>query len=274
MKFDQLHTIADAIGAGHYKKARKAISGALEGETGPAWHKSLNQLSAFLADPTRAPFAGIMAQGNGKLPFLSFSVLPGVTCPGAGDCLEWCYSFRAWRYPAAFARQAQNTVLIKSAAGRRHILAALDKHECPRLDFRLYVDGDFDSLATAEFWRDTLAARPWLASYGYSKSLSILADVIMPDNYRLNLSSGHNYGEELERKAAALPYARGRFVAVNIGRKVKSADHGARAHQKSLRAVYGKSAFTCPGQCGDCTPTGHACGSDRFKNVDIIIATH
>jgi hypothetical protein len=26
--------------------------------------------------------------------------------------------------------------------------------------------------------------------------------------------------------------------------------------------------------CGNCTKSGHACGSDRFNGVDIIIAVH
>ena len=35
--------------------------------------------------------------GNSKLPFLNFSTLPGSTCPGAGECLNYCYSFKSWR---------------------------------------------------------------------------------------------------------------------------------------------------------------------------------
>lgn len=30
---------------------------------------------------------------KGKLPFATFSALPAVTRPGAGECLDWCYSF-------------------------------------------------------------------------------------------------------------------------------------------------------------------------------------
>ena len=59
---------------------------------------------------TGIPQFKIFTKGNGKLPFYSFSSLPGVTCPGAGDCLKFCYSFRSWRYPAAFFRQIQNTI--------------------------------------------------------------------------------------------------------------------------------------------------------------------
>lgn len=63
---------------------------------------------------------GVLANGNGKLPFVAYSELPMATCPGAGDCAVyskqsgknkgWCYSFRAWRYPDAFARQFLNTL--------------------------------------------------------------------------------------------------------------------------------------------------------------------
>lgn len=63
---------------------------------------------------------GILAKGNGKLPFVAYSELPMATCPGAGDCAVyskrsskdsgWCYSFKAWRYPDAFARQFLNTL--------------------------------------------------------------------------------------------------------------------------------------------------------------------
>ena len=36
---------------------------------------------------------------------------------------------------------------------------------------------------------------------------------------------------------------------------------------------YGK-VFVCPGKCGACTPSEHACGSARFKNIPIVIGQH
>lgn len=61
---------------------------------------------------------GVLAKGNGKLPFWAYSELPMATCGGAGPCGKfpnskspgWCYSFKAWRYPDAFARQFLNTL--------------------------------------------------------------------------------------------------------------------------------------------------------------------
>jgi hypothetical protein len=64
----------------------------------------------------------VLANGNGKLPFKAYSELPMATCPGAGGCAVYidtpaaqgqkgyCYSFRAWRYANAFARQFLNTL--------------------------------------------------------------------------------------------------------------------------------------------------------------------
>lgn len=311
MKFSQLQTIADTIAAGNAhdvpalidstlatipqfhanrtKKERDFI-GPLKKES--AWHVNLRKLAAMIE--TGVPAFTIIAEGNGKLPFLAFSSLPGRGfCPGAGACLQFCYSFRAWRYPAAFCRQAQNAVLMQSEKGRAAILQELDtetarikggrKYKGGQVDFRLYVDGDYSDASHVEFWFNALHARPDLAAYGYSKSWAELlqhADTggTMPANYLLNLSSGSVHGNGTRARVAQLPVTRGGFNAVNIGRKVKSSDHGTPAHNAELRAAYkaqtGRKAFTCPGKCGDCTPRGHACGSDRFRNIDIIIAVH
>jgi hypothetical protein len=272
MKISTLHTIANDIARGRLAAAARRIDKALESEPGPAWNRFLARLAIFLRDPSHEPFASILTLGNDKLPFLSFSGLPGAACPGAGDCLSFCYSFKSWRYPAAFARQAQNLVLIRKRPDL--VAAAFDKYQDP-IDFRLYVDGDFDSVATVNTWWKILGKVQHIKCYGYSKSFyELLAADPAPPNYRLNLSSGHNHSAATVAKIAALPMTRGRFVAVDLGRAVKSADHGDRAHQAELRAAYGGACFTCPGKCGECTPGGHACGSDKFNNVDIIIAAH
>jgi hypothetical protein len=281
MKRPTLYPIVAAIAAHDRPAALAAIASALDGEPGKHWNRDLPKLAEFIRDG--APRFTVFAEdGNGKLPFLAWSSLPGVGfCPGAGECLQFCYSFKAWRYPAAFARQAQNAWLLHSAGGRREILAALDHFEVPGpLDFRLYVDGDFGSVAHVEFWFDALRARPWLAAYGYSKSFKQLLAYSgkYPDNYRMNLSSGHKHSPETVAAIKRLPIVRGDFINVSLGRKVRTSDHGNRAHNVELRAAFARiddrKAFTCPGKCGDCTPHGHACGSPRFAGVPVIIATH
>lgn len=216
--------------------------------------------------------------GNSKLPFVSFSSLPGVTCPGAGACLDFCYSFRAWRYPAAFMRQCQNAFLLRHNAPV--IVQALQDVDATfkgeSYDVRLYVDGDFSSADDVSFWFDTIKAFPLAKVYGYSKSFAeILAyEGEYPSNYMLNISGGHNASFETIEKVKALPITRGEFIAVSIGKKVKSTDHGTAATNKALREAFKIKAFPCPGTCGTCTGKGHACGMQALKGVPIIIAMH
>ncbi len=236
---------------------------------------------------TGIPQFKIFTKGNGKLPFYSFSSLPGVTCPGAGDCLKFCYSFKSWRYPAAFFRQIQNTILLMSDTGRKYLREEFNKLK-PDHDFRLYVDGDFDSLETMRFWFDLLKSRPDIRSYGYSKSWKLFIEYdqlgyTFPDNYQLNLSSGSIYqnNKTILNQISKLSIYRGEFIALPSDEKMPNIledrpSFTAWAKQLRQRAkLYGiKKAWVCPGKCGNCTPTGHACGSKRFKNVPIIIGIH
>lgn len=296
MNRQQLQPIVDAV-ANHADDSvyvARVISETIQNnpDIKPGWALNLTKLLTLCTDkPIKsAPFT-VFAEGNSKLPFLSFSAMPGrAFCPGAGDCAQWCYSFSSWRYPAAFCRQVQNTMLLSTDAGRLFILNELDAQlrrakyrAIERVDFRLYVDGDFRSVDDIYFWMNAIANRPKLAAYGYSKSFYELLgfDIALqcsgeawPSNYVLNVSSGHKHSAEVVAAVEALPITRGHFVAVPMPKTARHADHGNRDHQKALRDTYGRKAFTCPGECGDCTPSGHACGSDRFKGVDIIIAAH
>lgn len=242
----------------------------------PGWAQNFAKL-ARVFESGNPEFSIFALGGNSKLPFVAFSTLPGVTCPGAGDCLNFCYSFRAWRYPAAFCRQAQNAFLL-----RFYTAPIVDSfNNIPgAFDFRLYVDGDFSSLSDIGFWFSVLGARPEIRAYGYSKSFELLLDFansggIFPANYLLNISSGHNASPDIVERIKALPITRGEFRAVSIGRKVKSSDHGTLENNASIRAALpNEKVFPCPGKCGSCTGAGHACGLPKLKGRIIAIAIH
>lgn len=289
-------TIMAAVSYGDTQTARKAIAAIVEKKPGIDWIKFLSRLAETLKDGK--PRFTVHTKGNGKLPFLSFSTLPGKNfCPGAGSCLinpdtggkGFCYSFRAHRYPASFSRQVQNSFLMQSERGRAHILKALDNARPKRgsgiIDFRLYVDGDFRNTHELTYWLDALKTRPWLRAYGYSKSWNEFLKLdrsgyAWPKNYQLNLSSGSIFEgmPGLVEKLSKLPITRGAFVAFDMGRKVKNSDHGKPEHRSALIKAYrkatGRKAFACPGLCGDCTKRGHACGQKSMKNIDIVIAVH
>ena len=234
----------------------------------------------------------VFAKGNGKLPFYAFSSLPGIDCPQAGACLYgangdlmggFCYSFKGWRYPAAFFRQLVNSIRLRTKAGRDEIVAAW--MELPRgSTVRLYVDGDFASPEILSFWFRLCFARPDLRVYGYSKSWALLlayekSGAPFPSNYLLNLSSGGS-GTEAEKEAVSrLPIARGEFIAVQTladhGKAYQSRkNEGFGAYREDVKTQAGRKVFVCSGRCGDCTPSGHACGSEKFRGIPIAIGIH
>lgn len=108
----------------------------------------------------------VFVEGNGKLPFWAFSSLPGASfCPGAGDCLIWCYSFKSWMYPTAFGRQLMNTLLMLH---RRHIIEYNWRKIPSDVHVRLYVDGDIGNVLELRWWMRQCDARSDLKVYGYS----------------------------------------------------------------------------------------------------------
>jgi hypothetical protein len=279
-KFKALQGLAIAIQGGTQGSALQALK-ALQASpmfTGKGWQDNFAKLEHTFKtlDPSYSIFS---LNGNSKLPFVSFSSLPGVTCPGAGECLDFCYSFRAWRYPAAFARMAQNAYLMRYAQDQIvYAFSSIAKARPEGFDFRLYVDGDFANGGDVAFWMQLLDKTPNARAYGYSKSFHALLgyDIVgkWPSNYQLNISGGHNAHPTMITAVKTLPIVRGEFIAVRIGKKVKSTDHGKPETVKALRAAFTEKAFPCPGTCGSCTGKGHACGMQALKGVPIIIAMH
>lgn len=279
-KFKALQGLAIAIQGGTQGSALQALK-ALQASPmfmGKGWQDNFAKLEHTFKtlDPSYSIFS---LNGNSKLPFVSFSSLPGVTCPGAGECLDFCYSFRAWRYPAAFARMAQNAYLMRYAQDQiAYAFSSIAQARPEGFDFRLYVDGDFANGGDVAFWMQLLDKTPNARAYGYSKSFHALLgyDIVgkWPSNYQLNISGGHNAHPTMITAVKTLPIVRGEFIAVRIGKKVKSTDHGKPETVKALRAAFTEKAFPCPGTCGSCTGKGHACGMQALKGVPIIIAMH
>ena len=252
------------------------------------WCANYEKFAAFQRTGTLG--YSIFTKGNAKLHFFSFSSIPGNgLCPGAGECLQWCYSFKAWRFPAAYFRQLQNTLLIRAQS--QHIIDAWQALPEGKT-VRLYVDGDFDSLDTMTSWFRLVSARPDLTVYGYSKSWRLFLDYAktghdFPENYTLNLSSGSIYERipAMRKAMETLPITRGDFAVVKPITDIPKAPNrrtdptkwaawAAACKAAAVVAGYAK-AFVCPGKCFDCLPKGeHACGSAKFKGIPIVIGLH
>lgn len=267
-----LYQVGAAVQFGTASEVLQAIEAARP-LVGAPYRAALDKLALVVGDSR--PRWPVFVEANAKLPFWTFSSLPGASCPGAGDCLTWCYSFKSWRNPDAWGRQAQNAALLRTEAGRARIRSELLRVAdlgAFGADFvlRLYVDGDFGSVGDVDFWMAALQEVPTCRAYGYSKSFAELLaydarGIGWPDNFVLNGSSGHKHGADVIEAVRGLACYRGEFSALKVPRGAKSAQ---------VREAAGGRAFVCPGKCGDCTPKGHACGSMRFRSVPIVIAIH
>jgi len=263
MTFETLKEITKLIGT-PYLMMDKIAESCTTGD----WKKNADKFNHFMETGVPA-FSVFAKKGNRKLPFVAFSALPEVTCPGAGDCLNWCYSYKAWRYPAAFFRQLQNTILVIE---RSEYLTAAFMGIAKDKTVRLYVDGDFDSAQTLEFWMNLCHKRKDLNVYGYSKSWELFLAYTgkWPTNYIMNVSSGSRYGNVMKKMVMELPITRGEFVAV----KIKEKKYGPEYIRQTLEAFGGK-AMVCPQTCGDCRGNGeHACGSRQLQGIPILIGVH
>ena len=253
------------------------------------WCYAHNRMQEWLSGDGPQPFS-IFVKGNQKLPFWALSALPLVTCPGAGICATFCYSFKAWRYPGAFMRQLGVTILLRSARGREIIRKAW--LELPQnQDARLFVDGDVEDLETLEFIFSLCRERQDLRAYGYSKSWAVflehadnvgLESAAWPSNYRLNLSSGSKYGPDMRERMEQLPIVRGEFLAMPSAMKMpnrRTHPEAFNAYAAALRATAREQGhaktFVCPGKCGDCMGNGaHACGTQAMAGVAVLIGIH
>lgn len=257
------------------------------------WQNAFNKFALFQLDLIHGHNSSLQelirgkvfsASGNSKLPFLSFSSMALADCPGKGDCASFCYSKKAWRNIHPYFKQLRNSLLMRFRfdlveAEFARVLAGKKFASQETVEFRLFVDGDFDSMTTLQNWMGVIRARPNLKAYGYSKSWDIMVafpESEWPANYTLNLSSGSKYHKNsgISRAMESIPPARGWFLA--LGKKPKGSNYGSKDYRAAAKAA-AKAAglsrfFICPGLCGSCTKSGAYCESSA--KAPAVILTH
>ena len=232
----------------------------------------------------------VFKKGNGKLPFLNYSTIPVVNCPGAGACAteNYCYSLKSLRFPKSTLSWLQNQILENHYFDLIELelekyLKSNHKKQLKNnlnIDFRLYNDGDFSTLNNMVLWFNLLKKYPNLKTYGYTKSLHLVKELTLtgyefPNNYRFNISSGSKY-EYLKNDNILKnnPCYRGNFIAFDLnGRKISPTKIN-KNDIKTIRNSFNKKVFICPGLCASCTSIGHACGNSKFDDIDIIVTKH
>jgi len=149
---------------------------------------------------------------NAKVGAPAWSVLPVVTCGGAGTCKSYCYSLKAWRNPAAVGRQIQNTIIARLATTcSRYRVAFMQimedeikkwgRKRHARKHIRLHVDGDMWTVEYLKMWAEIVASCPDSMVYTYTKAFEVWSEydrlygsITLPENLRVRLSTDHRYG--------------------------------------------------------------------------------
>jgi len=257
------------------------------------WEWVLLRMAAAIDNGTDA-FQLFSMEGNTKVPYVCWSVLPVVTCPGMGACGKYCYSLTAWRNPSAYGRQLWCTIVLRFY--RRRIIDAW-RALPENLIVRLYVDGDIDSFGTLLFWMNLCGQRPDLRVYGYTKSWDLLLQWHaegrpFPANYMVNVSSGSRFDDdaEMRQRMLDLPVARGEFIVLKIKgegtlwpkgfeRYKSKAYHAAVLSEAKRLGIKGPSCGGDCGACGNGTPwcLGIAPGGnvkESLIGLPILIGAH
>jgi hypothetical protein len=227
------------------------------------WEWMLRRVAEAIDAGTEA-FSLFSMEGNTKVPYVCWSALPVVTCPGMGECGRFCYSLRAWRNPSAYGRQLWATIVLRFY--RRRIIDAWRALPL-NLIVRLYVDGDIDSFETLLFWFNLCGQRPDLRVYGYTKSWHLMLrwhkqGRPFPPNYMVNVSSGSRFDDDPAMRQAMLdlPAARGEFIVVKVRGEGTLwprgfERYGSKAYHEAVYAEakrLGIKGASCGGDCGAC----------------------
>ena len=183
----------------------------------------------------------VVETGNVKLPFVAYSELPIVTCPGAGGvarfpqlqgnalgtaipdskgasrsgCATFCYSLKVFGKPSVIFRLLINTLGF-SVDPAAHVAVVVEETvRTQKKILRLFVDGDFRSTEAVWYWMNAIQqlGRAGVRVYGYSKSWEEFLDAnrkynrggrFWPRNYALNISGGSRHSPQLKAKMKSL----------------------------------------------------------------------
>ncbi|MAK37803.1 MAG: hypothetical protein CMC15_16715 [Flavobacteriaceae bacterium] len=175
---------------------------------------------------------------NAKIPYQSFSIPAGYSCPGALNCLTKvkggkivdlqkpdadgltyrCYAASLEAvYPSLNAKLNYNFKLLKEAKSFKEMTALIARSLPPKLRadggaLRVHIHGDFYSLDYLRAWFAVAEFFPSIRFYSYTKSLNFLQQYKsekgqFPFNYSLTWSHGSKFdhlGPELGIKSVRL----------------------------------------------------------------------
>lgn len=179
-------------------------------------------------------------KGNAKLGknIVTFSLLSGVTCPGAKLCRSWvsngrivdgpdtvfrCFSAMSEAtYPVAYTSRKRNLDVVRKHLANGTLVDLIDSQLSPKVNMvRIHVAGDFFNQAYFDAWMEVARRRPGVIFYAYTKSINFWVKRIndIPDNFRLTASYGGRHDDLIGKhklKSAVVVYSVEEAVAKGL----------------------------------------------------------
>jgi hypothetical protein len=134
------------------------------------------------------------SKGNHKLSkdILIWNLPRLITCPGAGECKDWCYEKKIERmYLGAVASRMRNYKFSQQKGWWIKVIKYLEGR--PEHYVRIHESGDFYSRRYFQDWLDIITLSRGNTFYAYTKSFKILSlKLPLPSNLILFQSYGSN----------------------------------------------------------------------------------
>lgn len=151
--------------------------------------KKAIQMAIDVRDGKASAANKLIRNGAGKLKpakIMAFNQLPGLTCPGKGDCFNWCFALSGM---TAMPDQMKSYAENLGAAERDDFVEKINKQlKGMRADHpttlggkkykkvvRIHAYGDFHTPKYISKWRQIAAANPDVFFYAYTKSFAMKA---------------------------------------------------------------------------------------------------
>jgi len=196
-----------------------------------------------------------LTKGNHKLSnkFLIFSLPSEVTCPGAGQCKEYCYAKKAERlYPTVLPSRMKNYNSTLSPYFVDNMCTRLEKEHSKGYDMlRLHSSGDFYNQEYLDKWKSLAAKIPDMTISTFSKSMNLDLYNNTPDNMIIIQSYGSKHDDKIDTNK-------------NTARVIKDIKD---IYKRERLCPYHRSDFS---KCGEYCSYCLARDSDYIKHVGFM----
>jgi len=156
------------------------------------------------------------SKGNRKLSknVLIWNLPRLTTCPGAGDCKDWCYEIKFERmYKNVLPFRETNLILTRSSYFISNTVQYLNSAEQPHV--RIHESGDFYSQKYLNSWKEIARQCPNKNFYAYTKSFHLDLWTKLPPNFQILQSTGSKWDHLIDKSKAVFRVEKNPLIASN-----------------------------------------------------------